>query len=254
MMSKSLALVAAASLLAACASSAPPTSSHGSRPAPSRGEKASVTLAGEPRHTDASPASLDAAGYAALERGVLAELNRVRTDPRGYADVLESRLRYYDGSAFRAPGDPVVLKTREGADAVREAIGVLRATKPMPALRLSAGMSHGARDHVADQGPRGALDHQGSDGSMAWDRVDRYGEWKKRVSENLAFGPPSAREVVAELLIDDGVRDRGHRKNILDPEMHVAGVSCGPHRRYRVMCVVVHAVDYTEGSRQQRGK
>lgn len=241
-MSKSFASLAAATLLAACASSAP--SSHVARSGPTR-EKGSVTLAGAPRTTTA--ASLDAGGYAALERGVIAELNRVRTDPAGYADLLEARLRYYDGVSFRAPGDPVVLKTREGAGAVREAIAVLRSTKPMPPLRVSTGMSRGARDHVADQGPRGSLEHQGSDGSMAWDRVDRYGEWKKRVSENLAFGPPSAREVISELLIDDGVRDRGHRKNMLDRDMRVAGVSCGPHRRYRVMCVVVHAVDYSEG-------
>ena len=207
-----------------------------------------MTLAGEPRGSNPAraPRAMDAAAYASLEHGVLAEVNRARTDPSGYADLLAARLQYYHGARYQAPGDETALQTREGVAAVREAIAALRAARPMPALRLSSGLSHAARDHVRDEGPRGAMAHEGSDGSMPWDRADRYGHWKTRVSENLAFGPASPRDVVEELLIDDGVRDRGHRKAMLDPDLRVAGVSCGPHKTYRVMCDVLHAVGYEE--------
>lgn len=181
-----------------------------------------------------------------LEQQLLDELNRARTNPAKYADYLESTLAYYDGLKFRRPTDTSILLTREGAAAVREAIRVLRSTPSMPALRLSAGMTQGARDHVRDQGPRGKLDHEGTDGSMAWDRVDRYGKWSGRVSENMSFGPETGRDVVAALIVDDGVRSRGHRKNIFDPAIRLAGIACGSHRTYRRMCDVVHASKYAE--------
>ena len=191
-------------------------------------------------------AGLPASFYAALERGVVDELNRARTDPSGYARSLEQDLQYYRGNLFRRPEDESALQTREGPDALREAIGVLRSTRPMSPLRTSAGMNLGARDHVNDQAPRGLMNHRGTDGTMAWDRVSRYGEWQRKVSENMTFGPSSARDVVAGLLIDDGIRDRSHRKNVLDADIKLVGVACGPHKTYRIMCDIVHAVGFAE--------
>ena len=117
-----------------------------------------------------TPGASSAESYVALERGVLDELNRARSDPQEYAADLEGELQFYRGNLFRRPGDDSALETREGVAAVREAIRVLRQTKPMASLRTSAGMTAGARDHVKDQAPRGLMNHKGTDGSMAWDR------------------------------------------------------------------------------------
>jgi len=182
-----------------------------------------------------------------LEQQVLSEINRARTDPQRYAAYLESTLRYYDNDKlFRRPEDASALRTREGVPAVREAIKVLRGLRPMPPLELSDGMTRGARDHVRDAGTRGSLQHEGSDGSMAWDRVNRYGKWSGRISENMSFGPESGRDVVSALIVDDGVPSRGHRKNLFDPEVREVGVACGLHKTYRRMCDVVHASKYAE--------
>lgn len=184
--------------------------------------------------------------FAALERGVLDELNHVRSDPQSYANGLEHELDFYHGNLFRRPGDESALQTREGAAAVREAIRVLRQTKPMVTFNPSPGLTLGAKDHVNDQAPRGLMNHKGTDGSMAWDRVSRYGDWKTKISENMTFGPATAHEVVAALLIDDGIADRGHRKNILDPDVKMVGISCGPHKSFRVMCDMVQAGGFVE--------
>ena len=66
-------------------------------------------------------------------------------------------------------------------------------------------------------------------------------------AENLAYGPERARDVVMGLIIDDGVPDRGHRRNIFDPRLRVIGVACGPHEVYGSMCVMDYAGEYTEG-------
>src|SRR5690348_7513256 len=105
--------------------------------------------------------TLNADYYAALDRSIVDELNRVRTNPSGYAAALQRDLQYYRGNLFRRPDDESALETREGTYAVLEAIRVLRQTPPMSPLRLSAPMSEAAEDHVRDQAPRGLMNHKG---------------------------------------------------------------------------------------------
>ena len=107
-------------------------------------------------------------------------------------------------------------------------------------------MSDGARDHVKDQARSGATGHKGSDGSAVGARVNRYGKWKHTVAENIAYGGSSGREIVIRLIVDDGVPDRGHRKNIFNPRFRMVGVACGTHKKYGTMCVTTFAADYFE--------
>jgi hypothetical protein len=48
-------------------------------------------------------------------------------------------------------------------------------------------------------------------------------------------------DVIEDMLIDDGVADRGHRRNVYDSRARTAGIACGPHPRYGTVCVMVHA-------------
>lgn len=180
-----------------------------------------------------------------LERAIVAEHNRVRANPARYADYLEEQLQYFDGKLLRLPGR-IAEQTKEGKKAMVEAIRYLRAAPRLPPLRPSRGMSLGARDHVRDQGPDGRTGHTGSDGTHPWDRVNRYGAWSGEVGENISYGPDTARDVVLQLIVDDGVKDRGHRKNIFHEGFQVMGVACGPHKEYRHMCVVTYAAGYAE--------
>ena len=92
----------------------------------------------------------------------------------------------------------------------------------------------------------GEVGHTGTDGSDPWERLRRYGAIRGSAAENISYGGATGRDVVLQLLIDDGVRDRGHRDNMFDPLFHVVGVSCGPHAEYEVMCVLVYAQGFDE--------
>jgi uncharacterized protein YkwD len=181
-----------------------------------------------------------------LELQIVREHNLVRTDPVGYAVFLEELRGHFDGNLFELPGRRVRV-TREGVAAVDEAIRFLREADVTGPVSVSRGMSLGARDLVRDQGSSGATGHLGADGSQVWDRVNRYGNWQGSVAENIAYGYDKARDVMMQLIIDDGVKDRSHRTNIFNGTFHIVGVSCGQHARYDTMCVITYANGYSEG-------
>ncbi len=176
---------------------------------------------------------------------VLAELNRLRQDPRSFAPGLEEWLSWFDGPLLRRPGE-IALRTREGKVAVEEALAFLEEVKAAPPLRLSPGMSRAALEHATDLGKSGETGHTGSDGSNPSQRLRRHGTWRGKVGENLAFGESSALRVIQLLLVDDGVPDRAHRKSLLDGRFRWAGIACAPHPVYRVVCVIDLAAKYEE--------
>lgn len=193
------------------------------------------------RRSDGEPAP----DWTRLAREVVDEANRMRRNPAAYAEYLDAMLPRFDGTLLQRPHRSY-LRTEEGAAAVREAIRVLRVTAPMAKMEWSPGLALAARDHVRDQGPVGGTQHRGTDGSRPAQRANRHGEWRGAVAEAIAYGENPAREVVLQLLVDDGVPDRGHRTTLLDPGWGHAGAACGPHRDYGQICVVDLAAGYTE--------
>ena len=190
------------------------------------------------------PASAEQPNYLSpLENAVIQEINMARTNPRSYAAFLGEWKLYFDGRLLKIPGDRSIL-TKEGATAVDEATNVVRSMSPVARLSPSKGMSLGAKNHVKDQGSSGSIGHRGRDGSTVWDRVNRYGTWEKSIAENISYGSNRARNIVMGLIIDDGVSDRGHRKNIFNPDFRVIGVACGHHGTHGTICVITFAGGY----------
>jgi uncharacterized protein YkwD len=196
-----------------------------------------------------TPGRAAAQSPSSMERDILRETNRARTDPAGYAEHLEAMLPHFDGLVLRMPGSKVGIRTTEGAAAVREAIGYLRRQRPMPAMTWSDGLWRAARDHARDQGPTGAMGHNGSDGSTMDQRIRRYGAWEVTAAENIDYGSTTAREVIISLIVDDAVPGRGHRRNIFNAQLKVMGAACADHQRYRRMCVIDYAGDFARARR-----
>ena len=152
----------------------------------------------------------------------------------------------FEGNRVRL-SDRLYLQTKEGTPAVDEAIQFLQKTRPVGKLTYSKGLSLAARDHVRDQGIKGTTGHNSSNGNTPFQRMERYGKWLQTAGENIAYGPDTARAVVRDLIIDDGVADRGHRMNMFKPQFRVTGVACGYHRQYRVMCDIKYAGGFSDG-------
>jgi uncharacterized protein YkwD len=152
-----------------------------------------------------------------LEPAVLAEINWVRAHPTDYADQLRE-----------APP----------SRATDEAIAYLQRRAPAGPLQFSPGLGSSAARHAYDEGAHAAFTHTGSDGSSAGERMHRAGVWAGMLAEEMSSGQDTAADVVRQLIIDEDVPGRGHRNDLMDPFLKLAGVGCASHPVYGVVCVI----------------
>jgi len=180
----------------------------------------------------------------ALEKDVILETNKARSDPRKYAQMyIKPMIGNYKDKLYRRENGTFFQST-EGAAAAEECFKAMSddgAARPL--LTPLKGLYLAARDHALDQGATGQFMHIGGDGSTSKDRVLRHCDsnapqigW----AENISYGPARARDIVCFLLIDDGVPDRGHRDIIMEPHFTQTGAFFGPHPVAKWMCVVTY--------------
>ncbi|MDD2540618.1 MAG: CAP domain-containing protein [Desulfuromonadaceae bacterium] len=183
-----------------------------------------------------------------LGKQVLAEINLARTDPHAYAGFIRNFRSQFRGTYYLQPGSTTRVQTTEGVAAVDEAIKYLSRLKPLPPLVWSDGLAAAAAELADEQERSGATGHNGRKSHGMRERIERHGEWAGVIGENIGYGPEGARNMVIQLIVDDGVPGRGHRVNTFSPSYKTAGAACGPHPRFGNMCVI----DFAGGFRDSR--
>lgn len=180
--------------------------------------------------------------YAAtnLERVILQELNVARTRPDAYIRYLEHYRTLFKGKTYVQPGTNLLIRTEEGTAAIDEAIAYLRKRSPLPPLRWAEGLARSGAELVQAQAKSKETGHGSGRLSMS-SRIQRNGKWTIAIGEAITYGPYTAdrgRDVIAQLIVDDGVPSRGHRRTLYDRDYRLAGVNCGPHPTFETACVI----------------
>ncbi|MDP4184254.1 MAG: CAP domain-containing protein [Bacteroidota bacterium] len=181
-----------------------------------------------------------------VEQKILDEINLLRKSPSGYADFIAEYQKSYDDKGVIHYNNEPLIQSAEGKAAVTECINELKSTQPLGELTSAVGLAKGAKDLVADQSVSGGVGHTGSNGDTPSTRVSRYGKWLVTLGENIHYGFSDPRRIIMSLLIDDGVKDRGHRKNLLNSSFKKIGVAFGTHPVYKYMTVTDFAGGYTD--------
>ena len=177
-----------------------------------------------------------------IEKDVVLEMNMARTNPSLYADLyIAPRIKNFNGKTYNGR-----LITQEGAAVVDECAKFMAKAKALSVLKPEKGLSLAAQKHSGTQGETDQTGHTGVDGSTPFKRIEKYGTYKT-AGENIAYGSNSGRDIVVDLLIDDGVSSRGHRKNIMNAQFDSSGVGyTKKHKTYGSVCVITYAGGYKD--------
>ncbi len=151
----------------------------------------------------------------ALEPEILSEINRVRTNPQGYARWLEDQKQYYDGIWLRFPGEKPI-RTNKGRTALNEAIAVLKEQPPLPPLEISAQTAANATSELENFATANNIQY-------------------------FSYGRKTAAGIVMGLVVDDLFPDRRRRQSLLSPEAENTGVVCKPDPRYAKVCAIAYS-------------
>ena len=172
-----------------------------------------------------------------LEKKLFKLHNDLRQNPQNYIQKLKECLKYFRNKIFHPPGeDPI--QTYEGQEAIYDAIQFLKTQKPVSQLEYNEHIAHACKDHAIDIGEKGLTSHEGSDDKNISDRIEKYCEWDGAVAESIDFGFKMAENIIINLLIDDGVKDRYQRLNLFNKNFKYIGIGAAPHRDYGT-CIVV---------------
>lgn len=123
---------------------------------------------------------------------------------------------------------------------ILDEVNRLRADRGLRPLAADDRLDRAAQGHAEDLLAHAYYDHRGRDGSSTRQRAAAAGHrGARRISENIAKGPFTPREVVGRWM-----NSRGHRRNLLDPRLTQmgAGVAYGENERgFEVIWVQVFA-------------
>jgi uncharacterized protein YkwD len=182
-----------------------------------------------------------------FEQNVIAELNKLRTNPSLYIKILEDYLSKFNGKNVKV-SDKLELITEEGKTPVIEAIEFLKTVKSMNELKISNGLMLATFDHISDLVKNDIIGHLGSASDSPQTRAERYGMWTYDLRENISYGAKIPQDVIINFLIDDGVPSRNHRKVLLDRKLTKIGIASGVNKLWDPICVVMLAGDFYDKS------
>lgn len=177
-----------------------------------------------------------------IEKDIVLEMNMARTNPKKYSELyIEPRTKKFNGKIYGGS-----LQTFEGVAVVNECVKFMNSQKPLQTLAPSKGLTRAAKDHAETQSLTDEIGHNSTDGADPFTRMKRYGSYRT-AGENISYGSKTAREIVVSLLIDDGVKSRGHRKNIMSKDFKTTGIGfAAQHKKYGCECVLDFADDFIE--------
>ena len=123
------------------------------------------------------------------EQEMINEINNLRANPARYCVYVENYLQKYEADD-------------EVKSAAKELVELLKKMKPLTPLAVSTAMYKDARQYGMLMARKNIFEHSS---------LPYY--------ENLSLGHKDIRDAIVDLLIDDGIPNRGHRNNLLSEKI-----------------------------------
>ena len=185
-----------------------------------------------------------------IKKEVIIETNRIRRNPKWYIPLLEKYLENFDGNVLTIPDKEECIETQEGPSAYKEAIEFLKNQKPVAELEYDEEISNISLDYAKTINNNGELE---SDNAIE-NRLAKYLDWEYAVSESIDYGGTTGKEIIVNLLVDDGVKLRTHRENIFNKNFLYFGVAVVPNDEYDYCTVIDYFGDIVSFKDEKKNK
>lgn len=172
----------------------------------------------------------------AVEEEVFLILNQLRQNPKTFIEELESMKSHFQEKKYISPTGNFNITTEEGVVAIDEAIEFLKNQEPLNSFKRSEKLNRSASKLIKSfetVGDGTLKDNSMSLESRIKEFVDDYGS----AGENISFGWEDPKQIIFQLLIDDGVSTKGNRDNFFSKKFSEVGLATGLHRLFKFCCV-----------------
>jgi uncharacterized protein YkwD len=167
------------------------------------------------------------------ETQMVNKINEIRETPKSFIPVIESYIarntrliNMIESGKLKVSSSNGGVNTqviKSNIDAAKELISVLDTTSPLPKLEFNVEMYKITKKHSDYIDSINKMTHIGKDGGTVNDRMSDLD--LTIVSENLTINNGDIQSALVNLLVDSRIKDRGHRKNLLDRKIKFISVS-----------------------------
>ena len=172
---------------------------------------------------------------------IIYEINKVRSNPSGYAQKVDEYISYFTGPIIKIPGINVQIRTQEGDAPYKETRDFLRNEQPVGVLTPSKALCEIAQEllnKVVDS-DTGEIEETETE-----QIIDKYGTFSGKFTRAMDFGGFTSEQVVINFLVCDGDPDRTQREPLLGRGLNKIGVAFGKHNIYSTVCVLVSCTEF----------
>ena len=174
-------------------------------------------------------------------KGIIEEVNILRSDPKKYSDKLERYKTYFTDDIIQIPEIDVQVSTQEGVAPYPETIEYLKNQEPVEQLTASRALCEIAQeilDKVVDS-ETGEIEE-----SVVEKIIDSHGNFSGKFTRAMDFGGFTSEQIVINFIVCDGDPERTQRDPLLGKGLTKVGVAFGKHNIYSTVCVFVSCTEF----------
>ena len=178
----------------------------------------------------------------AFINSLIDEINSLRKNPKDYSNKLLPSKEKFSGKILNIQELNIGILTQEGWAAYEEAYKFLNTkAEPVEELTPSKGLCLISRDYlekVKEEDPTkmGEIDIDTI--------VDKYGTFLGNLNRAIEFGANTPKQVVINLIVNDGDKTRCQRESLLNKNLRKIGAYHGSHHLYNDCTVIVCCTKY----------
>lgn len=173
-----------------------------------------------PKYLQANTAK-DVSYLSEIEKQIIYIHNLIRIDPELFNNTFIKKIKAHPPNPSQREGDEgKEIDTSYILSLEQELLKI----DELPLLYPDKNLYKAAVFHAKELFKSKRFSHYSSDGKNCFDRIEKYVKDFEAAGENLYTGSYEPLEIVLLLLIDEGDKTLGHRKNILDKSYKKIGV------------------------------